>query len=110
MTVRNDPSDHPRDDPEPSEADYWSGVAAIGCLIAGVLLVMAEHQLKEVRLLWQEALLSLATIFLALVVMGCLVVIIFRSDWYAEPLPRTDPDETPDELRPRLPDSDHRSW
>lgn len=110
MTVPIEPPDCPRDDPEPSEADYWSGVAAIGCLIAGVLLVMANHQLKEARLLWQEALLSLATIFLALVVMGCLVVIMFRSDWYAKPLPRADPDEEPDKPSPPFPNSDHRTW
>ncbi len=110
MTVQNDPSDHPRDDPEPSEADYWNGVAAIGGLISAVLLFVAKLRLEEAQHPWQVALLSLAILLLSLAVLGCFVFIVYRSDWYSMPLPRTDPDEPPDSLRPTSPEQDHRTY
>lgn len=41
---------------------------------------------------------------------AALIFTFLASDWYSKPLPRTDPDEPPDELRHPFSDTDHRSW
>lgn len=81
-----------------------------GTMVSFGFCILAFVQTKQDHSFWAHGIWIVIMLVSFLAACVFLVLTLLDSSWYDKPLPRTDSDEPPDELRPKLPDSDHRSW
>lgn len=110
MIVQNDPSDHPRDDPEPREAEFEFPLMLGAFMMFSGIGILALAETRNDHSPWVHGVWVAIMIISFLIGSVFLVRTLLDSSWYAEPLPRTDPDEEPDKPSPPFPNSDHRTW
>ena len=97
------PEDQPAPDQEQNN-DFEFPFALANSILLAVFCGYAFWESKREHSSWAHFTWVLVAGVTGLGAFVALVLTILVSDWYAKPLPRTDPDETSDELRPTLPE------
>lgn len=88
-------------------------VSVMSAAVSMTLFYYCFKGSKSYRTGWQHASFTFGVVVLGVCVALSAILAVRYSDLYArwtKPLPRTDPDEESDNLRPTSPEQDHRTY